>query len=408
MHADEMRRLIAQGEGLTTAFARRVSAAYINERAVIELMACMANGAGGTLLIGVDANGAISGCHPFHGDRTDPAALAMAVRRNTSPALSADVSVAELDGKDVVALTVEAAPSPVATRWGVYRTRRLNAKGTPECAGMDPAYLFTRYRDANGIDWALAPAAGATAADIDPEAVAAYRRLSARFGGDAQLASLSGDALTRALGFHDDSAEPVKLGAIALFGTPGAVAKHLPYHQLVVVDRRGPAATHRSSSPLAPMVEGLAGLEALPLAINALLHRDYTLPGAVYVRLEPSRTTVTSPGGMARGPRSLYLTTALARTGVTAGAGEGLRDLNVDFTGSHEQGVSATLREQLGDNEQLSLDAVRRGGDGVSRGDVAAATGLSTQQAYRALKKLTEAGRVRRVGSTRTTRYLPV
>lgn len=406
MHADEMRQLIDAGEGLTTAFARRVSAAYINERAVIELMACMANGAGGTLLIGVDANGAISGCHPFHGDRTDPAALAMTIRRNTSPALAAEVSVAELDGRDVVALTVEAQPSPVATRWGVYRTRRLNAKGVPECAGMDPAYLFTRYRDANGIDWALAPATGASDTDIDPDAISSYRRLVARFGGDDELAQLSDDALVRSLGFHDDSAEPVKLGAIALFGTPEAIARHLPYHQLVVVDRRGPAATHRSASPLAPMVEGLAGLEALPLVLNALMHRDYTLPGAVYVRLEQTRTNVTSPGGMARGPRSLYLTTALARTGITTGAGEGLRGLDVDYTGSHEQGVSATLRERLGENERLALDAVQLG-DGVSRSDVATATGLSTQQAYRALKKLTEAGRVRRVGSTRTTRYLP-
>lgn len=207
----------------------------------------------------------------------------------------------------------------MATRWGVYRTRRLNAKGVPECAGMDPAYLFTRYRDANGIDWALAPATGASDADIDPDAISSYRRLVARFGGDDELAQLSDDAFVRSLGFHDDSAEPVKLGAIALFGTPEAIARHLPYHQLVVVDRRGPAATHRSASPLAPMVEGLAGLEALPLVLNALMHRDYTLPGAVYVRLEQTRTNVTSPGGMARGPRSRAPGLPLARARGCAG-----------------------------------------------------------------------------------------
>ena len=89
---------------MTRAFARRKSAAFINERRVIETMASMANAEGGTLFIGVDSDGSISGCYPFHGDRTDPAQLAMAVRRYTNPPLEVDVSAARIGGAEVIAV----------------------------------------------------------------------------------------------------------------------------------------------------------------------------------------------------------------------------------------------------------------------------------------------------------------
>lgn len=422
---DEIESLIAQGQGLTTVFARRVSPAYINERRVIEMMGCMANAGGGTLLIGVDKDGTVSGCYPFHGDRTDPDLLAATVFRYTSPGLPVTVTVTESDPA-VVAVTTEPQPTPVATAWGSYRTRRLNAQGVAECAGMDPAYLFTRYRDANGMDWALVGAPGASTSELDPEAIAAFRIHTS----DERLAQLDDAALTRALGFLDDSIDPVALGAIAMFGTPDALRRHLPHHHLTVVDRRT-GRTWRGSAPLALMLADLHSNRqtigtAFPLVINALLHRDYFMPGPVYVALDSDGATVTSPGAAPRGvdlaraaagrptyaPRSLYLTTAVAKMGLTPGAGEGLAQLSeVSFAGSHDQGVVASLRwealGELNDNERAALAAVREVRDGASSSEIARAAGLSTQQAYRALRKLVDAGRVRKTGETRMTRYFP-
>lgn len=448
MRADEIAELIAQGEGLDVAFARRVSAAYINERRVIETMACLANSRGGTLLIGVDSDGTVSGCHPFHGDTTDPATLAATIFRNTSPGLAVEVQVVDVDGKDVVVVTTDAQPTPVATRWGTYRTRRLNAQGAPECVGMDPAYLFTRYRDANGADWALTPAPGATLADLNPEATAAFRELT----NDAHLQSLDDEGLVRALGFYDDSPEAVALGAIALFGGPIALRRFLPHHQLVIADRRATPRTHRSTAPLALMLSDLqrnsdAFGDGLALIVNALTHRDFFVPQPVYVAVDDQGLRVTSPGGAPRGvnlqaaadgqatytPRSLYLTTALARMGVTSGAGSGIPDLSAarktrsatppSFAGSHDQGVVASLSweaitdnadgsarssdtDELSANEALALEAVRGlRGSGASSSEIALKAGLSKQQAYRALRKLVDAGLIRRTGETRTTRY---
>lgn len=437
MHDADIRQLIDRGESISVAFARRASAAYVNERRVIEIMACLANAQGGTLLIGVDRDGTISGCHPFHGDITDPALLASAVYRHTTPGLAVEVEQVVVDGRPVVALTTGAQPTPVATTWGVYRTRRLNAQGTAECVGIDPASVVTRYRDANGMDWALAPAIGATLADVSARAVDAYRGLLT----DTRLAQLDDEALVRALGFIDDSDHPVALGAILLFGTPDAVRRFLPYHVLTVadqrkVDGRPSPTTFRSSAPLSLMLADLKRNAdtfgpAFPLVVNALLHRDYFLPGPVYVALNTQGAKVTSPGSAPRGidlaaaaagsasyaPRSLYLSTALSRTSITEGAGcglPGMSEMGVSFEGSHDQGVTASMNwtvaeaSGLGGNEAKVLLAVRElGSDGASSSEIAQAAGLSSQQAYRALRKLVDRGLINRTGETRTTRYLP-
>ncbi|MGV0375276.1 RNA-binding domain-containing protein [Corynebacterium hadale] len=441
MRAEEMADQIALGQGMTRAFARRKSAAFINERRVIETMASMANAEGGTLFIGVDSDGSISGCYPFHGDRTDPAQLAMAVRRYTNPPLEVDVSAARIGGAEVIAVRTDAHPSPVATAWGTYRTRRLNERGVAEAVGMDPTYLFTRYRDANGVDWALSPARGAAPDDIDPEAIASFRELAASHGGDALAAQRSDEALLRALGFRTDAEHPLTLGAIALFGRTEAIRTHLPYHQLVFSDRRVSHRTSRSVAPLATMLSALtehrAALgPAFPLVINALVHRDYSLPAPVYVALEEDFTSISSPGGLPRGvdaaalaegrpvyaPRSLHLSTAISLTGLTRGAGTGYpevartlsaADLDpVSFAGTHGQGVTVTVTQHssaplaVKGNDAMALGAVQRAGRaGLASGDVAAITGLSQQQAYRALRKLVDASLIRKIGSTRTTRY---
>lgn len=425
----EIQQLIAEGESISTVFARRVSSAYINERQLIEIMACLANANGGTLLIGVDSDGTVSGCFPFHGETTDPAQLSAAVFRHTSPSLPVTVSVEVIEGKPVVAVQTAAAASPVATKWGVYRTRRLTTEGAPECVGMDPAYLFTRYRDANGMDWALAPASGASLADLDKRAIESYRQVLRA----SHLQELDDQSLLRAIGFYNDSADPVTLGAIALFGHGDALRTFLPYHALTVADRRvhpgNTSKTVRSQAPLGLMLADVyrnaaTFSAAYPLVINALLHRDYFLPGPVYVSLQQRGAKVVSPGGLPRGiaaaggvhaPRSMYLTSAIAHTAITPGAGTGLSDLvhngtPASFEGSHDQAVVASVQwAQATGNEARVLGVMDRVGDnGASSSDIGKLAGLSTQQAYRALRKLVDQGAIRRTGETRTTRYLPV
>lgn len=146
---------------------------------------------------------------------------------------------------------------------------------------------------------------------------------------------------------------------------------------------------------------------------------------------------MSSPGGLPRGvdaselaagtptyaPRSLHLATAVSMTGLTRAAGTGMPELReqldaagmdpVSFSGTHGRGVTVTVthggptvHQELKGNEALVFDAVQRAGRaGLGSGEVAEQTGLSQQQSYRALRKLVDAALLRRIGSTRTTRY---
>ena len=126
----------------------------------------------------------------------------------------------------------------------------------------------------------------------------------------------------------------------------------------------------------------------------------------------------------------MYLTSAIAHTGITPGAGTGLATLAqgghaVSFEGSHDQAVVASLPwatttsnttssatgtavKATGNEARVLKMRGRVGDEGASSSTIAEMAGLSKQQAYRALRKLVDQGAIRRTGETRTTLYLPL
>ncbi|NLA55845.1 MAG: ATP-binding protein [Corynebacterium humireducens] len=61
MDADTALRIISGGETLTVEFKRRRSSQDLNDRKLVEAVACMANGQGGHIFIGVENDGTVSG-----------------------------------------------------------------------------------------------------------------------------------------------------------------------------------------------------------------------------------------------------------------------------------------------------------------------------------------------------------
>lgn len=60
---------------------------------------CLANGAGGHLLVGVEDDGALTGARPRHeSGRTDPLRLQALIANRTQPPVAASVSLAEVEG----------------------------------------------------------------------------------------------------------------------------------------------------------------------------------------------------------------------------------------------------------------------------------------------------------------------
>lgn len=387
--ADNARRIIDAGESLTVEFKRRREASHFNDDKLAATVACMANGEGGQLFIGVEDDGSITGCAPWNRRKgtTDPARLEAVIQHKTVPPLTCVVNVLTLDDQEIVQVNVPKSPSPVATSNGLYQRRTMRIDGSPECVAMEPSYLFSRYNSVNERDWSTLDAVGATIDDLDRHEFDRFRQMIRTSSGDDLLAELPDEDVLRALRFLDNSPNPVKLGAVLLFGTGTSVARWIPNHEVIfqVMEGTSVSVNHRTTAPLLAVVEDLTSrlavyrteeelslgmlrvaLPNLPERVsreavaNALIHRDYTALGPVKVLLERSRLSVTNSGGLPRGvtletiiedsvPRSPALADAFKRAGIVDRAGRGVRLMYQSLlrSGHGEPDYSSTTDEQV-------------------------------------------------------------
>lgn len=88
--------LLRAGETLTTEFKT-----HLNDRDLTKAIACLANAAGGTLLLGVDDGGRVVGAQPRPGGHMDPVRVASYVQNSTDPPLGVEVRLETIDGQPV-------------------------------------------------------------------------------------------------------------------------------------------------------------------------------------------------------------------------------------------------------------------------------------------------------------------
>ncbi len=334
-----------------------------NDRQLIEAVACLANGSGGVLLLGIEDDGEITGCRPRHGDGIDVYRVQAAIANGTVPPLPASVTLVQIGEKDVMAVEVDEAPVPVGTRAGLYTRRALGGDGRPACAPYPVHEMLSRTTSAGQSDYALLEVPGLTWADLDPAEFSRFREL-VRATGDASLASLSDleiaraiEVVTTARGEH----RPL-MGGLLLFGRRDAMRRLAPTHEVSFQVVRGGRveANDDVTGGLLASAEALfhrfaaynteeeveAGLLRLAIprvpepalreaVANALVHRDYTMLGQVRVQVADDAVSIVSPGGFPRGvrldnfldesrPRSRVLANAFKRAGLVERTGRGI------------------------------------------------------------------------------------
>ncbi len=355
----ESRALIAGGETFTTEFKR----SDISAKDLTKAVACLANGEGGVLLIGVDDDGTVVGASPRHGQVTNPERVAAYIQANTEPALAVGVHLETIDGHEVIRIDVPRAdPGPVGTKLGVFTKRVLKSTGQPECAPMTAHEIVSMGMVTRGQDFAASIARDASMDDLDPLEFDRFRRLCQEAGDE--LADLSDDDVLRALGLVPIAA-PVSIGAVLLFGTDAALQRWVPNAEVLFQDARsGHRSTNiRIAEPLLGTAERLrelidarntvtelmAGLYRIEIPLipsitrreavaNALVHRDYAAVGPIRVQLNDSSFVVANPGGFPPGvttqnildqsrPRSPILAAAFKRAGLVERRGKGVNDM---------------------------------------------------------------------------------
>ena len=365
MNPVSVQALAGAGESFAVEFKRCRSKSDFPDRELIEAVVCLANGDGGHLLIGVDDDGAVSGCHPRHDTSTDPDRVRALIINRTDPSVATDVEVVDVAGKPVVLVAVPDMATPVGTTDGVYKRRALRADGKPECVPYRPHEMLAAGFSTQGRDYAEVAARGATLEDLDPEEFERFRSHCATRG-DATLASAGSLDICRALRLVvPGTVDEITLGAVLLFGKGAAIERHVPTAEAVFQELKSGVITSsvtiraplfktadelfdrlaRSNTEQEVMVGLLrVGIPRVPekvmreVVANALVHRDYSELGPVHVRLSDDDLRVASPGGFPRGvtlsnlleesrPRSVALADAFKRAGVVDRAGRGIPDM---------------------------------------------------------------------------------
>lgn len=351
-------RLIDGGESLTVEFKTDV-----NDRDLAKAVACLANGEGGVLFLGVLDDGTVVGARPRHRDRTEPHRVAALIQNTTEPALGVIVALDMVHGHEIVRIDVPRAdPGPIGTKEGLFTKRVIDVAGRPQCMPMTAHEIVSMGMVTRGQDFATAVAVGASMSDLDEREFGRFRDLCKSTGDD--WGSASDEDILKALGLVPLQA-PISLGAVLLFGKEEGVQRWLPNAEFLFQDLRGGhhEANDRLVGPLLRVAESLrrevdlrntvielmAGLHRVEVPLissvtrreaiaNALVHRDYAVLGPTVVQLTDSEFVVSNPGGFPPGvtvsnildqsrPRSPTLAAAFKRAGLVERRGKGVNDM---------------------------------------------------------------------------------
>lgn len=415
MDAESIRQTIVDGESYTVEFKD----GSINDAELVETVACLANGSGGQLLVGVGNDGELQGAMPRHGTTTEPNRVEALISNRTEPPVLTKVDLTQVDSVDLLVINVPASAQVVGTTDGRYVRRAIDVKGKPQCLPMRPHEVLSRAGTTGALDYSRVVLPNVSMDDLDTAELARFRDMT-RSGGDQSLTDLSDLEVLRALnvvGVNDQ----LTTGALLLFGREEAIARVLPAYEIgfqELDDRLEVRASEIRRTPLLRAMLQLAdrvkarnpeeeveiGLFRLPLPryaevavreliANALVHRDYTLPGPTLVEIAGESLIVSNPGGFPEGvtvgnllttpprPRNPALADAFKRAGLVDRTSRGINRVFAsqlslgrpppDYTRSSQSSVVARVRSGPADAELAAFIAeARRGGQDFSLEDL--------------------------------------
>lgn len=330
---------------------------------LIEDIVGMTNSAGGSLYLGVEDDGTVTGVHQKHKDVAGVTAL---IANSTVPPVAVRAEIISENGKDVLKIEVPKSKSIVSTSSGKILRRRLKLDGAPEVIPMYPYEIPARLSELGMLDFSAQPLPGAVMEDLDPNQRVRLREIiRTRHGGEKNLLTLSDDELDIALHLVTRIGEtlvPTVTGML-LLGKERRIAELMPSARSAFQVLKGTEVriNEESSKPLLELFEDYEtylkawnpekemeyGLLRIPVPefdhsafrealVNAFCHRDYTVLGRVRVVIDDEGMTISSPGGFIDGVnlknlltvephgRNPALADAMKRIGLAEKTGRGI------------------------------------------------------------------------------------
>ncbi len=307
-------------------------------RDLAEATACLANSAGGSIVVGVADRE--RGAAALVGTDLDSTKVKRRIFELTDPRLTVSVDELTRTGHRLLVITVPASPDVHAV--GGRSTERIGTS----CEPMSSSRIATVVTERRGDDWSADDSTVPIGA-ADPLALELARAMLER-SSDARrsgLARASDADLLPGLGLVTPRRTLVNAGALLFCADSGTT-------QLTYVHRRTPAGALVVNEPLnTPLLRALErafdlidvrsdrtsvnlpGGQQIQLAdlppvavreavVNAVMHRDYRRPEAVHVEHTATRLVVTSPGPFVTGVtvHNVLTTSPRSRNPLLAGA----------------------------------------------------------------------------------------
>lgn len=352
--------MIPEQESMTVEFKSDRNS--LPDRDLIEAVVCMANSEGGSIYLGVEDDGQVTGLHKNHADYRGLAAM---IGNRTTPSVRVRVESLSQDDQIVLHIEVPISRQLVATADGVIKRRRLQSDGRPECVPFLPHEFASRQASFRQLDMSALAVPDAILDDLDPVQRARLRQFIKRNSGDEVLLELDDERFDSALGLtvrEGESWRPTLTGLL-LIGHEESLRRLIPNYEIAFQMLEGEE-VRLNEFTRAPLIQSLEWLETLfkPLnpeaemqlglfrvsvprldwsafreaLANAVIHRDYSLRGAVHVRIEGDMLTISNPGGLVEGvtlenlltteprPRNPALADACKRIGLVERTGRGV------------------------------------------------------------------------------------
>lgn len=333
----------------------------LSDSDLVDAVVAFANTNGGSLYLGIEDNGSVTGLNEQHKDITQ---LAAYIANRTVPPVSVKAEILDSE-QPVLLIQVPKSRSIVAASNGKIQRRRLKADGTPENVPMYPYEISTRLSELSLLDFSAQPVPGARYTDIDPLERERLRKIILAYNGEKNLLELSDEELDKALQFVVTTADqlvPTYTGLL-LLGKAEKIREYMPTAESAFIMMRGTDVTTNESFflPLLAAIEKITDFisarntseememgmfrisipEFDPRAVreavvNAFVHRDYTQLGRVLVKLDADGLSVSNPGGFIEGVtyqniltvephgRNPVLADALKRIGLAERSGRGV------------------------------------------------------------------------------------
>lgn len=332
------------------------------DRELIEEIVGMTNTVGGTLYLGVEDDGSITGVHKKHKDAVGVTAL---IANNTVPPIAVRAEIIT-EEKDILKIEIPRSRAIVSTSSGKILRRRLKMDGTPEVVPMYSYEIPSRLSELGLLDFSAQPLPGATMKDLDSNQRVRLRKIiQNRQGGEKTLLSLPDDELDIALRLVTEVGGkliPTVTGML-LIGREERIQELMPTAKTTFQVLEGTAVrmNEDTSKPLIEVFENYEtylkawnpereteyGLFRIPIPefdwaafreglVNAFCHRDYTMIGEVRVLIDDEGLIISNPGGFIDGVnlknlltvephgRNPALADAMKRIGLAEKTGRGI------------------------------------------------------------------------------------